>query len=51
MSVAELWHCSRSEMKKRMEKGDGLIDYLCATAYIRRKSELEEEAIQKAQHR
>jgi hypothetical protein len=48
MSVCELLHCTRSELKKRLADGDGYIDFFTSLAYIRRKNKLEKEAMEKA---
>jgi hypothetical protein len=51
MSVCEFLHCTKSELGKRLKKGNGYADYFLIMAYKTRKGELEEEAVDNAKTR
>jgi hypothetical protein len=48
MMVSEYLHCLPSEVKKKMRKGNGYVDYFKILAYLSKKSELENEAMERA---
>ena len=48
MQVCDFLHCTKSELMKRMRKGNGYVDYFLILAYISRKADLENEAAERA---
>ena len=48
LSVCEMWHCTYSEFEEKLLTPNGLRDYALAIAYMKRKDELEREAMEEA---
>jgi uncharacterized Fe-S cluster-containing protein len=46
-----MWGCPHSKFKKIIHEEKGLIDYTLALAYIVRKNELEQEAMERAKNK
>jgi hypothetical protein len=43
-----MWHCTYSEFEEKLLTPNGLRDYALAIAYMKRKDELEREAMEEA---
>jgi hypothetical protein len=49
--VCEFLHCTKSELEKRIRKGNGYADYFLILAYMKQKSVKESEAVEEAKSR
>jgi hypothetical protein len=46
--VCEFLHCTKSELEKRLRKGNGFADYFLVLAYLKQKAVKESEAVERA---
>jgi len=48
MAVCEFLHCTKTELEQRLKTGNGFVDYFLILAFIARKAELEQQAVDEA---
>ena len=51
MMVCEVLHCTKSELEKRLRKGNGYVDYFLTLHYIQEKAKREAKEIEDAKAR
>ncbi len=51
LMVCEFLHCTKSELEKRLRKGNGYADYFQILAYLKIKAEKEANEVEQAKSR
>jgi len=51
LMVCEFLRCTKSELEKRLRKGNGYADYFLILAYLKTKAEKESEEMDRAKSR